>query len=106
MALVLKDRVKVSTSTEGTGSLTLGATTPGYQNFSVIGDTNTTYYAITDTGTGTWEVGIGTYSSAGPTLSRDTVFSSSDGGAKISFGAGVKSVFVTYPAEEIGRAHV
>lgn len=99
MALVVKDRVKVSTTTTGTGTLTLGSAATGFQTFSVIGDGNTTYYTITDVGTGAWEVGIGTYTASGTTLSRDTVLSSSNSGSLVNFGAGDKDVFVAYPAE-------
>jgi hypothetical protein len=99
MTLVVKDRVKVTTTTTGTGTLTLGTASPGFQSFSVIGDGNTTYYAIVDSGTGDWEVGLGTYTSSGTTLSRDTVLESSNAGALVDFAAGSKDVFVTYPAE-------
>ena len=99
MALVVKDRVKVSTATTGTGTLTLGSAATGFQTFSVIGDGNTTYYTITDVGTGAWEVGIGTYTASGTTLSRDAVLSSSNSGSLVNFGAGDKDVFVAYPAE-------
>ena len=99
MALVVKDRVKSSTTTTGTGTITLGAAAAGFQAFSVIGDGNTTYYTITDTVNGTWEVGIGTYTASGTTLSRDTVLESSNSGSLVSFAAGTKDVFVTYPAE-------
>lgn len=99
MALVVKDRVKVSTTTTGTGTLTLGSAATGFQSFSVIGDGNTTYYTITDVGTGAWEVGIGTYTASGTTLSRDAVLESSNGGSLVNFGAGSKDVFVAYPAE-------
>jgi len=99
MALVVKDRVKVVTTTTGTGTLTLGAAATGFQSFSVIGDGNTTYYAIVDSTAGAWEVGIGTYTSSGTTLSRDTVLESSNAGSLVNFSAGDKDVFVTYPAE-------
>jgi hypothetical protein len=96
MALIVKDRVQETSSTTGTGTLTLSGAVSGFQTFSsAIGNGNTTYYSITD-GTN-WEVGIGTV--AAGTLSRDTVLSSSTGTA-ISFGAGVKTVFVTYPADK------
>ena len=97
MALVLADRVRDTTTTTGTGTVTLSGTAPdGFQNFSVIGNGNTTYYTIA---LGTeWEVGIGTYSSTGPTLTRTTVLASSNGGAAVNFSAGTKQVFVTYPA--------
>lgn len=99
MALVVKDRVKSSTTTTGTGTITLGAAAAGFQAFSVIGNGNTTYYTIVDTANGTWEVGIGTYTASGTTLSRDTVLESSDAGVLVNFAAGSKDVFVTYPAE-------
>lgn len=99
MALVVKDRVKSSTTTTGTGTITLGAAAIGFQAFSVIGDGNTTYYTITDTVNGTWEVGIGTYTASGTTLSRDTVLESSNSGSLVNFAAGSKDVFVAYPAE-------
>lgn len=100
MALVLKDRVRVTSSTTGTGTFTLGAASSGYQDFSVIGDGNTTYYAIQNSGDNTWEVGIGTYTSSGTTLSRDTILESSNSGSAVNFAVGTKDVFVTYPAEK------
>ena len=99
MALVLKDRVKETSATTGTSDFVLGGAASGYQSFAAIGNGNTTYYTIQDSATGDWEVGIGTYSTTGPTLARTTVISSSAGGAKVSFSAGAKDVFVTYPAE-------
>jgi hypothetical protein len=99
MALVVKDRVKSTTTTTGTGTITLGAAASGFQDFSVIGDGNTTYYAIVDSVAGDWEVGIGTYTSSGTTLARDTILESSNAGSAVSFAAGNKDVFVTYPAE-------
>jgi hypothetical protein len=99
MALVVKDRVKSSTTTTGTGTITLGAAAAGFQAFSVIGNGNTTYYTIVDTVNGTWEVGIGTYTSSGTTLSRDTVLDSSNSGSLVNFASGSKDVFVAYPAE-------
>jgi hypothetical protein len=99
MALVVKDRVRETTTSTGTGTITLAGAVAGYQSFSVIGNANTTYYTIVDSTNNTWEVGVGTYTSSGTTLSRDTVLESSTGGAKIDFAAGTKDVFVTYPAE-------
>jgi hypothetical protein len=96
MPLVLRDRVKETTTTVGTGTYTLAGAATGYQSFSVIGNGNTTYYTVTDNTN--WEVGIGTYTSAGTTLSRDTILASSNAGSAVSWGAGTKSVFVTYPA--------
>ena len=99
MPLVLRDRVKVTTATTGTGTLTLGAAAIGFQSFASIGNGNTTYYTITDSAAGTWEVGIGTYTASGTTLSRDFVLESSNSGNLVNFGSGDKDVFVTYPAE-------
>ena len=106
MALVVKDRVKEVSTTTGTGTFTLGGAADGFQSFAVIGDGNLTYYAISD-GTD-WEVGIGTYTSSGTTLSRDTILSSSNSGNAVNWGAGDKDVFVTYPAErsvDTGKAY-
>ncbi len=97
MALVVKDRVRETTTTTGTGTYTLAGAVPGFQAFSVIGNGNTTYYSITD-GTN-WEVGVGTYTSSGTTLSRDTILESSNSGSAVNWGAGTKDIFVTYPAE-------
>jgi len=98
MALVLADRVRETTTTTGTGTVTLAGAVTGFQSFSVVGDGNTTYYTIAGQGTAEWEVGIGTYTSAGTTLARTTVLSSSNSGSLVSFSAGTKDVFVTYPA--------
>lgn len=106
MALVLKDRVKVTSSTVGTGTFTLGSAAAGFQDFSVIGDGNQTCYTIT--GTTEWEVGIGTYTASGTTLSRDTILSSSNSNNAVDFSAGSKDVFVTYPAArsvDTGKAY-
>jgi hypothetical protein len=98
MALVLKDRVKETTTTTSTGTYTLAGAVTGFQAFSVVGDGNTTYYTVTD-GTN-WEVGIGTYTLSGTTLSRDTILESSNSGSAVNWGAGSKDVFLTYPAEQ------
>ena len=100
MALVLADRVQETTTTTGTGSVTLLGAVTGYQSFAVIGNTNTTFYTIADQGGANWEVGIGTYSTTGPTLARTTVLASSNSGSLVNFTAGIKTVFVTYPSEK------
>jgi len=97
MALVLANRVQETTTTTGTGTVTLAGAMSGFQSFAVVGNTNTTYYAITS-GTD-WEVGIGTYSTTGPTLARTTILSSSIGGGAITL-AGTSIVFATYPSEK------
>ena len=100
MALILKDRVKETTTTVSTGPVTLLGAADGYQSFASIGDGNTTYYTITAQVGTEWEVGIGTYTSSGTTLSRDIVLSSSNGGSLVNFSAGTKDVFVTQPSEK------
>jgi len=96
MALVLANRVQESATANTTVSFTLTGAVAGFQTFAVIGDTNTTYYSATDT-TGQWEVGLGTYSTTGPTLTRTTIYASSNSGSAVTF-SGTVSVFVTYPS--------
>ena len=100
MALVLKDRVKETSVVTGTGSATLLGAAIGYQSFNTAIPTGSTvYYCIAAQGVSEWEVGIGTFT-APATLSRDTVLESSAAGALVTFTAGTKDVFVTYPAEK------
>lgn len=103
MAFVLADRVRETTTSTGTGSVTLAGAVTGFQTFAAIGNANTTYYTIAGQGTGEWEVGIGTYTSSGTSLSRDTVLASSNSGSLVNFSSGTKDVFCDYPA---GRAVV
>jgi len=100
MALVLADRVKETTTTTGTGTITLGGASTGFQSFAVVGNANTTYYTIAAQIGNEWEVGIGTYTASGTTLARTTVLANSSGTqpTALSFSAGTKDVFVTYPA--------
>jgi len=100
MALVLADRVKETTTTTGTGTVTLLGASTGFQSFAVIGNANTTYYTIAGQTTSEWEVGIGTYTASGTTLARTTVLSSSNGGSAVNFSVGTKDVFVTYPSSK------
>jgi len=101
MALIVNDRVKETTTTTGTGAVTLGCAQTNFVTFSsVLSDADTTYYAIVDNDNLDFEVGLGTYASTGNTLTRTTVFSSSNAGALVNFGAGQKDVFMTYPAEK------
>ena len=96
MALVLKDRVQETSTTTGTGTLTLAGAVTQFQTFSsAIGNGNTTYYTIYNSGGSLWEVGIGTVGAG--TLSRDTVLASSNAGAAVSF-TGTLYVFCDYPA--------
>lgn len=96
MPLALANRVQETATANTTVSFTLTGAVAGFQSFSVIGDTNTTYYSATD-GAGNWEVGLGTYSTTGPTLTRTTVYASSNSNSAVIF-SGVVNVFVTYPS--------
>ena len=99
MALVVKDRVKDTTSTTGTGTVTLDNSPPdGFQAFSSIGNGSTTYYAIEDANTTGWEVGLGTYTLSGHTLARTTVLASSNSGSAITLSSGSHTVFCDYAA--------
>jgi hypothetical protein len=98
MALVIKDRVKETTTTTGTGTYTLAGAEVGFQSFSTIGNGNTTYYTVTDGGD--WEVGIGTYTASGTTLARTTILSSSNSDNAVNWSAGEKFVFVTQPSSK------
>ena len=99
MALVLADRVLETSTTVGTTTFVLDGATTGFQSFSSgIGDGNTTYYTIAFDAANEWEVGIGTYTLSGSTLSRDTILASSNSGSAVNFSAGIKNVFTTYPA--------
>lgn len=100
MALVLLDRVKETTSVVGTGTASLLGAAVGFQTFSTIGDGNTTFYTISDQSGSNWEVGIGVYAASGNTLARTTVLASSNAGSLVTFTAGTKDIFITYPAEQ------
>lgn len=99
MALVVKDRVKETTATTGTGTLTLAGALTGFQSFSsALSDGDTTYYAIFESSTGEWEVGLGTFTASGTTLARTTVLASSNSGSAVNLTAGSAEVFITEPA--------
>ena len=98
MALALNDRVQQTGTANTTVSFTLSGSVTGFQSFAVVGNGNTTYYSSFDA-TGNWEVGIGTYSTTGPTLTRTTILASSNSGSAVTF-SGTVNVFVTYPAEK------
>jgi len=96
MALVIADRVRETSTTTGTGTLTLDGAVTGFRTFgSAIGDGNTCYYTITLGAD--WEVGLGTVGTG--TLARTTVLKSSNSNSAVNFGAGTKDVFVTYSAD-------
>ena len=99
MALVVNDRVKETSTTTGTGTLTLAGAVTGFETFSsAIGNANTTYYAIVNTTNGEFEVGLGTVGAG--TLARTTIISSSNSDSAVDFAAGTKNVFVTLPASK------
>lgn len=98
MATFLVDRVQETTTVTGTGSATLLGAVTGYKDFSAVGDGNSTYYCISSATGSEWEIGLGTYSTTGPVLSRDTVYSNYLGTtAKVDFSAGTKNIFITSP---------
>jgi hypothetical protein len=97
MALVVADRVKETTTVTGTGGAGLLGAVTGYQSFSSgVGVGNSTYYCIAAQSGSEWEVGIGTL--APGTLTRTTILASSNSGSPVSFSAGTKDIFCTYPA--------
>ena len=98
MALALNDRVQQTGTANTTVSFTLSGSVTGFQSFAVVGNGNTTYYSAFDA-TGNWEVGIGTYSTTGPTLTRTTILASSNTGSAVTF-SGTVNVFVTYPSSK------
>jgi hypothetical protein len=101
MALVINNRVRETTSTTGTGAVTLGGAVGGFQTFAAgIGNDNTTYYAISINTENEWEVGLGTLNSDSSTLTRTTVLESSNSDAAVNFAAGSKEVFCTLPSEK------
>ena len=103
MALVINDRVKVNSTTTGTGAMALGAAVTGFETFAQgIGNNNTTYYCIFNQGTNEFEVGLGTLDGTSANLTRTTVISSSNSDAAVNFGSGTKDVFCTLPASKSG----
>ena len=101
MALVLNDRVKETTTTTGTGALTLGGAVTGFETFGTgVGNSNTTYYAVTLGGSAEFEVGLGTLNGDSTTITRTTVISSSNSDSAVNFSAGTKTIFCTIPASK------
>ena len=96
MALVLLDRVQQTGTANTTVSFTVTGSVAGYQSWSAVGNGNTTYYGASDA-SGNWEVGLATYSTTGPTVTRTTIFASSNGGAAVTF-SGTVNVWVDYAA--------
>jgi|TARA_Y100000401_G_C8286781_1_gene206499 hypothetical protein len=101
MALVLNDRVKVTSTTTGTGAFALGAAATGFETFAQgIGNNNTTYYCIFNQGTTEFETGLGTLDGSSANLTRTAVISSSNSDSAVDFSAGTKDVFCTLPASK------
>ena len=102
MALVINDRVKETSSTTGTGTLTFAGAVSGFETFAAgIGNSSTTYYAVVNTDTPTeWEVGLGTLAGDSSTIARTTVISSSNSDSAVNFGSGTKEIFCTLPASK------
>jgi hypothetical protein len=102
MVFKVNDRVKETTTTTGTGAVALGGTSTGFDTFATgIGNSNTTYYTIAHQTADEWEVGLGTLDGSSANLTRTTVFTNSNGNtSQVTFSAGTKDVFVTYPASK------
>lgn len=103
MALVLPDRVKETATTAGTGTFTLAGAVAKFQSFSAVGNGNTTYYCIQHETENEFEVGLGTYTASGTTLSRDTILTSTNSNNAVNFSAGDKTVFVVVPGDKTIR---
>jgi len=102
MALKIADRVRETTTTTGTGTISLGGAVGNFETFSAnLSNSDTTYYAIVDSTNNTFEVGLGTYTSSGNTLARTTVIASSNSNSAVNFGAATKDVFITTPASKM-----
>jgi microcystin-dependent protein len=92
------DRVKETSTTTGTGTLTLSGAVTGFRAFSTLGDGNSCYYTVEHSNGSEWEVGIGTYTSSGTTLSRTTILASSNSNNAVSFSSGTKYVWLNFSA--------
>jgi hypothetical protein len=102
MALVINDRVKETTTTTGTGAVSLGGAVTGFETFAAgVGNSNTTYYCISHQTAAEFEVGLGTLDGDSSDLTRTTVISSSNSDSAVDFAAGTKDVFCTIPASKL-----
>ena len=99
MALVIKDRIKETSTTTGTGTYTLAGAVTGFEAFSQVGDGNTTYYTCTD-GTD-FETGIGTDTASGTTLARTPILQSSNSDNAVNWTSGTRTLFCTLPAQKM-----
>ena len=99
MALVIKDRVKETTTTTGTGTYTLAGAVTGFETFTTnLSNSDTTYYCCTD-GTN-FEVGLGTFTSSGTTLARTTILASSNSDSAVNWSSGTRTIFIVLPADK------
>lgn len=102
MPVTYADRVMETTTTTGTGTVTLGGAVTGHRTFgSALSDGDTVYYSIESVDLSDWEVGLGAYASSGTTLSRDTVLASSNSNNAVNLSSGTKRVFLTVPARAL-----
>ena len=102
MALVIADRVRETTTTTGTGTITLGGAVTNFETFTAnLSNSDTTYYCIVDNTNGAFEVGLGTFTASGTTLARTTIIASSNSNSAVDFGSGTKDVFITIPASKM-----
>ena len=101
MAFVIADRVRETTTTTGTGTISLLGAVSNFETFTAnLSNSDTTYYAIVDNTNNTFEVGLGTFTSSGATLARSVIVSSNSNNL-VDFGVGTKDVFITVPASKI-----
>lgn len=100
MAFKVANRVRETTTTTGTGTVTLGGAVAGFQTFAAVGNANTCRYLLLDAnGTG-WEIGTGTYTSSGTTLARTSIEASSNSGSAITLSTGTHTVTVLESAAD------
>ncbi len=102
MALVINDRVKETTTTTGTGAVSLAGAVTGFETFAAgVGNRTTTYYCIAHQDQAEFVVGLGTLDGDSADLTRTTVISSSNSDSAVDFSAGTKDVFCTVPASKL-----
>lgn len=104
MATPNGDRIFETTTTQGTGAVTLAGAESGYQSFNAAAggaDITGIPYVISMPAAGVWEVGYGNYVASSNTLQRNTIIDSSNGGAAVNLPAGTKNVHTTVPADEV-----
>ena len=104
MALERKDRIKEQTTTTGTGTVSLNGTAPsGFRTFvSAVTSLATVRYLIEFLDQSEWEVGEGVFTDGTPdTLTRVTVYASSNAGSKVDFSIGTKNVSLVFTANDL-----